>query len=80
MSAPLSEGMTIVLSNWGHAWKDMSWLDGNLCQGDCTNSPIVNVNNIKIKTGGSGPQPPTPGTKWGCKDGGCSQGTGDIDS
>ena len=80
MSAPLSDGMTIVVSNWGQAWSDMSWLDGDLCQGDCNNSPTASIKNIKITSGGSGPTPPAPGNKWGCNDGGCFSGTGNINS
>ena len=78
MTGPLSQGMVLAISNWGHDFSAMSWLDGGLCTGDCTNSPTAFIANIKYKTGGSGPTPPTPGNKWGCSDGGCSNGTGNY--
>lgn len=49
--ADLERGNTLVVSNWGSSYDQMSWLDKETgCQGVCDNSPEVMIDNIKITT------------------------------
>ena len=60
----LYNNMAIAVSSWGGSYGDMSWLDQDTgCQGECTNSPTVNIRNIEYTSGSGkpGPDPPTPG-------------------
>lgn len=52
LSDPIKQGMTFNISSWGSDYKTMEWLDGGLCNENCTGG-MAYLSNINVKSGKS---------------------------